>query len=87
MVRTLALLFIPLALAAVAFNVGSVWGRLTTQRAWRAWLTDYQIDRWLKNGRYYQLNLVQGAARRTPNFVLPTTRVSRPNRRSILLSV
>ena len=55
-----ALLFVPLAIAAVVFNVASVWGRLTTQRAWRAWLTDHLIDRWLKQGRYYQLNLVRG---------------------------
>jgi putative ATP-binding cassette transporter len=59
-VGSLALFFVPLALAAVAFNVASVWGRLTTQRRWRAWMTDHLIGRWLKNGRYYQLNLVAG---------------------------
>ena len=63
LVGWLAMLFVPLAVAAVAFNVASVWGRLTTQRAWRAWLTDHLIDRWLKKGRYYQLNLVRGRAR------------------------
>jgi len=25
-----------------------------------AWLSDHALDRWLKNGRYYQLNLVSG---------------------------
>ena len=30
------------------------------QRRWRAWLTDHLIDRWLANGRYYQLNFVTG---------------------------
>ena len=33
---------------------------MTLQRRWRAWLTDSLIDRWLSNGRYYQLNLVSG---------------------------
>ena len=30
------------------------------QRRWRQWLTDILVDRWLKSGRYYQLNLVSG---------------------------
>jgi hypothetical protein len=33
---------------------------MTTQRRWRAWLTNHLLDRWLKNGRCYQLNLVTG---------------------------
>ncbi|WP_194164645.1 ABC transporter ATP-binding protein/permease [Microvirga thermotolerans] len=76
LVGRLALLFVPLALGAVAFNVASVWGRLTTQRAWRAWLTDYQIDRWLKNGRYYQLNLVKGEHRNPEFRIADDTRIA-----------
>jgi putative ATP-binding cassette transporter len=30
------------------------------QRRWRAWVTNSVVSRWLKNGRYYQLNLVGG---------------------------
>jgi putative ATP-binding cassette transporter len=71
-----ALLFVPLALAAVAFNVASVWGRLTTQRAWRAWLTDHQIDRWLRNGRYYQLNLVRGEHQNPEFRIADDTRIA-----------
>ena len=33
---------------------------MTLQRRWRQWLTDILVDRWLKSGRYYQLNLVSG---------------------------
>ena len=33
---------------------------MTLQRRWRQWLTDNLVDRWLKSGRYYQLNLVSG---------------------------
>ncbi|WP_198411816.1 ABC transporter ATP-binding protein/permease [Microvirga flavescens] len=76
LVGRMALIFVPLALAAVAFNVASVWGRLTTQRAWRAWLTDYQIDRWLKNGRYYQLNLVQGEHQNPEFRIADDTRIA-----------
>ena len=52
--------FFPLAAASVAIGVTNVWARMTTQRRWRAWVSDSVISRWLKNGRYYQLNLVSG---------------------------
>lgn len=52
--------FFPLAAASVMFGVINVWARMTTQRRWRAWVSDSVISRWLKNGRYYQLNLVSG---------------------------
>src|SRR5260370_37778320 len=34
---------------------------MTTQRRWREWLTNQLVNRWLKNGRYYHLNLLSGA--------------------------
>ena len=37
-----------------------VYARMTTQRRWREWLTHHLLDRWLTNGRYYQLHLVLG---------------------------
>ncbi|MDO9412024.1 MAG: ABC transporter ATP-binding protein/permease [Pseudolabrys sp.] len=56
----LAGIFFPLAIASVLFGMTNVWARMTTQRRWRAWVSDAVISRWLKNGRYYQLNLVSG---------------------------
>ena len=56
----MALLFVPLAVATVAFGVIAVLLRMTTQRRWRAWLNDNVLNSWLANGRYYQLNLVKG---------------------------
>lgn len=53
-------LFIPLAAISIAIAVAVVWARLRTQRRWRAWFTEHVGDRWLDNGRYYQLNLVKG---------------------------
>ena len=59
-VKALAMLFVPIAFGVVLTNVASTWGRLTTQRSWRDWLSRHLVDNWLANGRYYQLNLIQG---------------------------
>jgi putative ATP-binding cassette transporter len=56
----LSAVFLPLAAASVLFGMTNVWVRMTAQRRWRAWVSDAVISRWLKNGRYYQLNLVSG---------------------------
>jgi vitamin B12/bleomycin/antimicrobial peptide transport system ATP-binding/permease protein len=53
-------IFIPLGVASVVLAVIQVYTRMNIQRRWRAWLNDAVIDRWLANGRYYQLNLVSG---------------------------
>jgi putative ATP-binding cassette transporter len=55
-----SLIFLPLTLANVALAVAALWARLTTQRAWRAWLNGHVLDRWIDKGRYYQLNFVKG---------------------------
>lgn len=59
-VLLMSVVFFPLAAASVAFGVTNVWVRMTTQRRWRAWVSASVISRWLKNGRYYQLNLISG---------------------------
>lgn len=59
-VMWLAAVFFPLALGSVVVGVLQVFTRMRIQRLWRQWLTDAVITRWLTNGRYYQLNLVQG---------------------------
>jgi vitamin B12/bleomycin/antimicrobial peptide transport system ATP-binding/permease protein len=56
----LSLIYVPLLAASVAVMVLQVYARMTTQRRWRAWLNNHLLDRWLRNGRYYQLNLVGG---------------------------
>jgi putative ATP-binding cassette transporter len=55
-----SLLFLPLTLANVSLAAAALYGRMTTQRRWRAWLNGHVLDRWLASGRYYQLNLVRG---------------------------
>ena len=56
----LSAIFFPLAMASMAFGVVNVYSRMTLQRRWRAWVTDNVLSEWLKNGRYFQLNLVSG---------------------------
>ena len=59
-VFSLIAIFIPLAAGSVTLGVIMVYVRMSMQRRWRAWLNHAVIDRWLANGRYYQLNLVSG---------------------------
>jgi putative ATP-binding cassette transporter len=56
----LSLIYLPLLLASVGLTLVLVYARMTTQRRWRVWLTHHLLDRWLTNGRYYQLHLVSG---------------------------
>jgi putative ATP-binding cassette transporter len=65
----LSMVYLPLLGASVFFSVMQVYARMTTQRRWREWLNNHLIDRWLKNGRYYQLNLV-GGAHKNPEYRL-----------------
>lgn len=56
----LSALFFPLAAASIGFGVINVYARMSTQRRWRAWLSNNVLNEWIKNGRYYQLNFVSG---------------------------
>ncbi|HLN08603.1 MAG TPA: SbmA/BacA-like family transporter [Xanthobacteraceae bacterium] len=55
-----ALLFVPLAACNVTLAIASVWGRMTMQRKWRAWLTRHVITYWLAGDRYRRVHLVSG---------------------------
>ena len=59
-VLLLSMVYFPLLAASVCLFVGQVYARMTMQRRRREWLTHHLFDRWLVNGRYYQLHLVQG---------------------------
>jgi putative ATP-binding cassette transporter len=43
---TEGLRFVPLAAASLSLTVFSVWGRMTMQRRWRAWLSNHLYDYW-----------------------------------------
>lgn len=53
-------LFPLLVLGSVTLVTSQVYVRMLIQRRWRSWLTKGLIGRWLANGRYYQLNLIDG---------------------------
>jgi vitamin B12/bleomycin/antimicrobial peptide transport system ATP-binding/permease protein len=55
-----SIIYFPLLVASVCLAVAQVYAQMTIQRRWRAWLNNHLLDRWLTNGRYYQLNLVGG---------------------------
>ncbi|MBB4369942.1 putative ATP-binding cassette transporter [Bradyrhizobium sp. cir1] len=55
-----AMRFIPLAAASLSLAVFSVWGRMTLQRTWRAWLSDELYRYWLERNRFVRLNFVAG---------------------------
>jgi len=55
-----AMIYVPLLVASVFFAVTNVYCRMTMQRRWRAWMTNWVLDYWLAKGRYYHLNLVEG---------------------------
>lgn len=55
-----AMRFVPLATASVALTVFSVWGRMTMQRSWRAWLSTQLYGYWLGDDRYVRLKAVAG---------------------------
>ena len=59
-VGRLALIYLGILAVSVAFSIIQVYLRTAMQRRWRRWVTTHIIDRWLQNGRYYQLNLVTG---------------------------
>ncbi|MDB5590011.1 ABC transporter ATP-binding protein/permease [Enterovirga sp.] len=49
-----------LALMAAAVAVAMVHARMRLQLAWRKWLTQGLIERWLSERRFYQLTIVSG---------------------------
>jgi len=55
-----SIIYFPLLAASVCVVIVQVYARMTMQRRWRAWLNNHLLDRWIANGRYYQLNLIGG---------------------------
>ena len=48
------------AVISIALAVVAVWGRMTFQRSWRAWVSRHLIEAWLGGERYRQIELVNG---------------------------
>lgn len=52
--------FFILTASSVFLAVAAVWGRMTFQRSWRAWLTSRLIQSWLEDQRYQRASFVDG---------------------------
>ena len=62
-----ALRFVPLAAASLTLAITSVWGRMTMQRKWRAWLSNHLYDYWLQNDHHRRLRFMLGE-HQTPEY-------------------
>jgi vitamin B12/bleomycin/antimicrobial peptide transport system ATP-binding/permease protein len=54
------LIFLPLMIFNVGLAVAAIYARMKTQQTWRRWLNARVLDRWITNGRYYQLSFLSG---------------------------
>jgi vitamin B12/bleomycin/antimicrobial peptide transport system ATP-binding/permease protein len=72
----LSALYLVLLVASVFLSVTQVYARMTVQRRWREWLNNLLMDRWLTNGRYFQLNLVSDAPRNPEHRLAEDVRVA-----------
>jgi vitamin B12/bleomycin/antimicrobial peptide transport system ATP-binding/permease protein len=52
--------YIGLLVVSVIAALTNVYSRMTIERHWREWLTNHLMERWLAQGRYYHLNLIEG---------------------------
>ena len=59
-VTLLSAIYFVILVGSVSLGIVQVYLRMALQRRWRAWLNGQLIDRWLAQGRYYQLNLLRG---------------------------
>jgi putative ATP-binding cassette transporter len=59
--------FVPLAATSLTLALVSLWGRMTTQREWRRWLSNHLYDYWVNDGRHAQLQFMNGE-HQTPEY-------------------
>jgi putative ATP-binding cassette transporter len=59
--------FAPLAAISLTLTLVSLWGRMTTQREWRRWLSNHLYDYWVHDGRHTQLRFMSGE-HQTPEY-------------------
>jgi vitamin B12/bleomycin/antimicrobial peptide transport system ATP-binding/permease protein len=75
-VLLLSMLYVPLLAGSVLLSVMLICARMTMQRRWRAWLNNLLLDRWLRNGRYYQLDLTGGAHKNPEGRIADDVRIA-----------
>ena len=59
--------FVPLAATSLTLALVSLWGRMTTQREWRRWLSGHLYDYWVQDERHTRLHFLSGE-HQTPEY-------------------
>ena len=62
-----AISFVPLATASVALALTAVWSRMTIDREWRRWFSQYLFDAWTRNEGHARLQRLAGE-HQTPEY-------------------
>src|SRR5262249_58981024 len=62
--------------AGLLVRVMKICARRTRERRCRAWLNNLLIDRWFKNSRHYQLNLIGGAHKNPEGRIAEDVRIA-----------
>ena len=75
-VLSLSLLYLPLLAGSVLVSVMQLCLRMSMQRRWRAWLNQRLLDRWLRDGRCYQLDLAGGPHRNPEGRIADDARIA-----------
>jgi putative ATP-binding cassette transporter len=75
-VLSLSLLYLPLLAGSVLVSVMQLRLRMSMQRRWRAWLNHRLLDRWLRNGVCYQLDLIGGPNRNPEGRIADDARIA-----------
>src|SRR5215831_5094267 len=71
-----SMLYVPILAGSVFLSVMQVCARMAMQRRWRAWLNNLLVDRWLKNSRHYQLNLLRGPHKNPEGRIADDVRIA-----------
>ena len=75
-VLLLSAVYLPLLGVSVLLSVVQICASMTMQRQWRECLNNHIINRWLNNGRQYQLNFVGGAHKNPEARVAEDVRIA-----------
>jgi putative ATP-binding cassette transporter len=74
-----ALIFLPLAGLSIIVAVFAIWARMAVQRKWRAWLSQFIIDLWLKREPFRQPHFTFGEDRNPEYRLAEDVRIATDN--------
>lgn len=75
-IEEIGLIFIPLFILNILIAISTVWAKMTAQRKWREWLSEYMIEYWVKNNHYLKLTVMSHRARNAEFRIAEDARVA-----------